>query len=121
MTRTGTAMGTLLYMSPEQLRAEKAIDHRADIYSLGVIFYRVLSKRDPQGLSNKAEYAKVMESRLYKKVRKIPGINDPDLSDLVIRMLSVDPAARPFDCNLLVKELKKLKIHNYYANMINVG
>jgi eukaryotic-like serine/threonine-protein kinase len=108
MTRTGTAMGTLLYMSPEQLEAKKSLDHRADIYSLGVIFYRLLSKRDPHGLGNKAEYVQVMEARLKKNMRQVPGLKDEKLNNLLKRMLSVDPNQRPKDCQVLLSELKKL-------------
>ncbi|WDE98651.1 serine/threonine-protein kinase [Lentisphaera profundi] len=108
MTRTGTAMGTLLYMSPEQLKAEKSLDHRADIYSLGVIFYRLLSKRDPQALSNKAEYVQVMDSRLKRKMRPLPGIKDEKLNNLLERMMAMDPNDRPKDCKVLVSELQKL-------------
>lgn len=108
MTRTGTAMGTLLYMAPEQLEAKKNLDHRADIFSLGVIFYRLLTKRDPHGLGNKAEYVHVMESRLKQKVRKLPGLDDEQLTSLLNRMLEVDPNERPQDCQALLRELKKL-------------
>ncbi|MDD7987117.1 serine/threonine-protein kinase [Lentisphaera marina] len=108
MTRTGTAMGTLLYMSPEQLNAEKTLDHRADIYSLGVIFYRLLSKRDPHGLGSKAEYVHVMEARLKKNMRAVPGLKDHPVNDLLERMMAIDPNQRPKDCQALLIELKKL-------------
>ncbi len=42
LTRAGQVMGTLHYMAPEQYRTPDAVDHRADIYSLGVVFYEML-------------------------------------------------------------------------------
>lgn len=50
LTRTDQAMGTLRYMAPEQLDAPKEVDHRADIFSLGVVLYEMLTGRIPQGV-----------------------------------------------------------------------
>src|SRR5579862_704817 len=46
-TRTGTLMGTPVYMSPEQCRGTKTVDHRSDVYSLGIIFYEMLTGTPP--------------------------------------------------------------------------
>lgn len=49
LTGTQQVMGTLRYMAPEQLEGSKAVDHRADIYSLGVVFYELLTGEVPVG------------------------------------------------------------------------
>ena len=46
-TRTGTLMGTPIYMSPEQCRGTQTVDHRSDIYSLGIIFFEMLCGQPP--------------------------------------------------------------------------
>ena len=47
-TVTGTIMGTPEYMSPEQKRG-MSVDHRADIFSMGVMLYEMICKEPPQG------------------------------------------------------------------------
>ena len=49
LTRTGAALGTPHYMAPEQLEKPTDVDHRADIYSLGVVFYEMLTGELPLG------------------------------------------------------------------------
>ena len=49
LTQTGQVLGTLAYMAPEQLEDAQRADHRADIYSLGVVFYELLTGELPRG------------------------------------------------------------------------
>ncbi len=49
LTLSGTALGTLRYMAPEQMDKPETVDHRADLYSLGVVFYEMLTGDVPMG------------------------------------------------------------------------
>ena len=49
LTGTHQVMGTPRYMAPEQMAGSRTIDHRADIYSLGVVFYEMLTGTVPAG------------------------------------------------------------------------
>jgi TonB family protein len=56
MTQTGTQMGTPIYMSPEQVKADKSIDHRSDIYSLGVTMYYAVNGRAPYNSETESQF-----------------------------------------------------------------
>jgi uncharacterized protein (TIGR02145 family) len=56
MTQTGTQMGTPIYMSPEQVKADKSIDHRSDIYSLGVTMFFAINGKPPYNLDTDSQF-----------------------------------------------------------------
>jgi serine/threonine-protein kinase len=56
LTKTGTKMGTIYYMSPEQIKAVKDIDHRTDIYSIGVTLYEMLSGKIPFNVDTDSDF-----------------------------------------------------------------
>ena len=55
-TQTGTRMGTLMYMSPEQVKDSKYVDYRSDIYSLGVTFYHLVTGRAPYESNTNSDF-----------------------------------------------------------------
>jgi uncharacterized protein (TIGR02145 family) len=73
MTQTGTQMGTPVYMSPEQVNAEKNIDHRSDIYSLGVTLFYALSGKAPYDSTTSSQFA------IFKKIveEPLPALEGP--------------------------------------------
>ena len=93
LTQPGTVLGTFAYMSPEQARGED-VDHRSDIFSLGVVFYEFLAEQLPfQGSSALA----VVDAILHATPAPVSTHNraiNPALEDLVHRMLAKDRALR---------------------------
>ncbi|MEM7455743.1 MAG: serine/threonine-protein kinase [Planctomycetota bacterium] len=64
LTATQQVLGTLRYMAPEQLEGSRDIDHRADIYSLGVVFYELLTGQLPVGRFEMPSEAADVDARL---------------------------------------------------------
>ena len=95
LTHLGIALGTPAYISPEQASGDPAVDHRADIYSLGVVAYELLVGAPPfVGRTAQALLAAhVIEAPppVADRCRAAP----PQLAALIMRCLEKDPAHRP--------------------------
>ena len=93
-TRSGVVLGTPAYVSPEQAAGE-TVDHRADIYGLGVIAYEMLTGRPPfADLSTTAVLARKMVELPPSIGSLVPDIS-PQLAGLIDSMLAIDPQRRP--------------------------
>ena len=74
LTRSGLVMGTPHYMPLEQMRGQR-VDHRADIYAIGVVFYQVLSNRLPHHASNFGDLILAMASEPPRALdRAVPDL-----------------------------------------------
>jgi serine/threonine-protein kinase len=104
VTKTGTIMGTPQYMSPEQCTG-RGVDHRADIYSLGVIIFQIFCGRLPfEGES----VAEIMSDHLTKAPPR-PGelaAVSPAMEVLLLSCLDKNPANRPSSAAELGLRLK---------------
>ena len=97
LTRVGAVIGTPSYMAPEQARAEKGLDPRADVFSLGCVLFRCLTGKNPfSGGDIMAILAKIMleDAPLVRSIR--PEIPE-GIEALVSRMLSKRRDERPAD------------------------
>jgi len=108
VTTVGMAVGTPQYMSPEQATGESNIDHRADIYALGVLGYEMLAGRPPfDGVSAQAVLAAhVMTVPVDLQLAR-PGI-PALLSDAVMRCLAKNPADRWQSADELIARLESV-------------
>ena len=94
LTRAGVIMGTPEYMAPEQLFAAENVDHRADLYSLGVILFEMLAGRRPaDGDDVEAIVASVVAGNVRHLADLEPGLA-PGLVAVVERALRPDREAR---------------------------
>lgn len=74
-TQTGTQMGTLLYMSPEQVKADKSIDFRSDIYSLGVTLYFAMRGKAPYDSATQSQFD-ILNKIVYEPLPQLEGLQD---------------------------------------------
>jgi formylglycine-generating enzyme required for sulfatase activity/tRNA A-37 threonylcarbamoyl transferase component Bud32 len=104
-TMTGMTLGTCQYMAPEQVKSSDLLDHRADIYALGVLLYRAVTGRLPFETDNHYE----MMLAHVERTPPAPSQYRPDLpvalERLILSCLSKDRKERPNDCATLRVEL----------------
>jgi tRNA A-37 threonylcarbamoyl transferase component Bud32 len=94
LTQTGMIMGTPHYMSPEQAAGDRALDGRSDLYSLGVLAYRMLAGRLPFEGESVQEILTQHLTRAPQALEQIvPGL-PLELSSAVARALAKDPLER---------------------------
>ncbi len=112
LTRTGTAMGSAHYMSPEQIRRPETVDARSDIYSLGCVFYEVLTGRPPFGEKDTSGTESDYEVKTAHVTETAPALETVKigipawLAKLVMSMLEKGPDQRPSSCEVIAEKLK---------------
>src|SRR5689334_7505290 len=95
LTTVGMTLGTPAYMAPEQAVADPGIDHRADIYALGVMGYEMVAGRPPfDGRSPQQVLAAHVTEAPEPLLSRAPGC-PPALASLVMRCLEKRAEARP--------------------------
>ena len=108
LTRTGTTMGTLSYSSPEQISG-RSVDKRSEIFSLGVVFYELLTGQLPFKATNEAE---ILFAIINNEPPKLSEVRDdvPKLVEAVIaRMLEKDPDLRYQNCGDVINDIKGIR------------
>jgi serine/threonine-protein kinase len=93
LTQTGSAVGSLYYMSPEQINGG-APDPRSDIYSVGITMYEMVTGRRPfLGESDFSIMSAHLQQAPVAPIEIIPGV-PPVVNDLILMAIEKDPAAR---------------------------
>jgi len=105
MTRTGTTVGTLAYMSPEQLVAEN-VDNRSDLWSFGIVLYEMLTGELPFRRGSEAAI-------IYEILNRDPTPLDvhrsdvpPTMRSVISQLLQKEPAMRPASAADVIARLR---------------
>ncbi len=105
LTRTGIPLGTVTHMSPEQARGD-SVDHRTDVWSLGVVLYELLTGKQPF----RGEYAEaIIYSVLHEEPESIRALRPdlpPELDHIVARALTKVPDARYQNVDEILADLE---------------
>ncbi|HSS79384.1 MAG TPA: protein kinase [Thermoanaerobaculia bacterium] len=110
LTAQGVVLGTLNAMSPEQARGGE-VDTRSDLFSLGVLFYELLTGRSPFRGRDAVDTLQRLAGHRPPPVRQIRPELPRVLSDLVDRLLSKLPEDRPGNATDVARELNALADH----------
>jgi hypothetical protein len=104
ITQVGSVLGTAAYLAPEQARGEEA-GPRADLYSLGVVAYQLLTGRLPYEANSLSELALKQQREPPPPVDEINPQVPPELADAVAMALSLDKEERPATAALLAETI----------------
>ena len=95
LTRTGAVLGSPLYMAPEQARGAKAVDHRVDVWSIGVVLYQALAAHAPnQEIESIGELIVTICTQPPRPVEEAAPWVSPGLAAIVAQALRLDPNER---------------------------
>lgn len=110
LTKTGLTVGSLFYMSPEQIRGAIDLDPRSDLYSLGVVMYEMFTGAPP--FKGDSDYA-VMSAHLEKMPAPLFELDPavpPLLSEITLKALEKDPARRFQSADALRRALSSVPL-----------
>lgn len=108
LTKAGTTLGTMGYMSPEQVQGME-VDHRTDIFSLGVVLYELLAGESPfKGVHETAIMYEIVNVD-PAPITAIKEGTDPELDHIILECLQKEKDDRCQSAKELAKDLRKIK------------
>jgi serine/threonine protein kinase len=107
-TRAGATMGTPEFMSPEQVRDSADVDERADIFSLGCIFYQLLTGVSPFRVGDIVGIFNAITKEDPPKPSTIVSAIPSAIDSIVLHMLAKERDDRPPDCNFILQKINTI-------------
>lgn len=107
LTRSGAMLGTLAYTAPEQLNNAKKVDHKADIFSLGIVTYEALSGVSPFQGNGITDTVVQIASATEKPLNELVSDINPDTAAVVARSMAKKAADRFLSVTEFVEQFRK--------------
>ncbi len=109
LTKAGYILGTPSYMAPEQVQSGNPVDGRCDLYSLGVVLYRMTTGRLPFVQDDLMSLLAAVASEQPKSPRSQNPNVPPALDDLILRLLAKKASDRPDSAQAVVESLRAIE------------
>lgn len=120
VTQSGVTLGTPAYMSPEQIMDSRSVDNRADIYSMGVMLYEMLTGSKPFDSTISEENLQKIRKGKYINPRKIDRSIPPVISRMIKKMLKGNPDKRYKSIDSVIKIIKHY-LRDYDTHTIRIS
>ena len=109
LTGANSTIGTAAYMSPEQCKGDRNLSNKSDLYSLGVVFYELLTGRKPFTAETTVEmflkHVNEKAPRIGKMVNELP----PKFESLILQLLEKEKESRPTDAAWVARMLQEVE------------
>ncbi|HEX9735030.1 MAG TPA: serine/threonine-protein kinase [Thermoanaerobaculia bacterium] len=106
LTLIGDNFGTIGYTAPEQVTGMRAVDHRTDVFSFGVIAYELLTLTNPFLAEDMGTFIRKLHRHQPRPLTELWPHCPPDLAAAVHKCMEKDPEERPASCSELLPILK---------------
>ena len=107
LTKTGSTLGTIRYMSPEQVQG-RGVDHRSDLFSLGVVLYELIAGRTPFEKENEAATLKAITQDNPEPLARYKADVPAEVERIVGKLLEKDVSLRYQTSGGVISDLKRL-------------
>lgn len=109
LTGTNCTVGTAAYMSPEQCKGERNLSHKSDLYSLGVLFYELVTGKKPFVAENAMDMFLLHVQGAFERPSRLVLDIPVWLDNLICQLLEKNPDHRPFDADTVANALSSIQ------------
>ena len=106
LTADGMTLGTPAYMAPEQFENSRTVDYRADLYSLGIMMYEMLTGLKPFPGGFTPETIRLIQRGRYKRPRKVIPTIAPELQKIIGSLVKPNPKSRCGNIDRIIDKLE---------------